>query len=49
MIEKLGFLLAVARERLGAAIRIVRTGTRGVTWLEPLIEVETLAVSGMVR
>ena len=28
-------------ERLGQAVEIVRTGTRGMTWLEPLIEVET--------
>ncbi|MEQ1581985.1 MAG: NADH-ubiquinone oxidoreductase-F iron-sulfur binding region domain-containing protein [Steroidobacteraceae bacterium] len=31
-----------ARER-GVAVRIVRNGTRGLTWLEPLVEVATAA------
>jgi formate dehydrogenase iron-sulfur subunit len=29
--------------RLGAAVEIVRTGSRGMFWLEPLVEVETAA------
>ncbi len=34
---------AIRREadQAGAPIRIVRTGTRGMVWLEPLVEVET--------
>ena len=34
---------AIRREadRLGAQIEIVRTGTRGMVWLEPLVKVET--------
>ena len=30
-------------ERLGEVVEIVRTGTRGMVWLEPLVEVETAA------
>ncbi len=34
---------AIQREadKAGAQVRIVRTGTRGMVWLEPLVEVET--------
>ena len=37
-----GALQAEAARR-GAAIEIVRTGSRGMVWLEPLVEVETAA------
>ncbi|MEJ0045786.1 MAG: hypothetical protein WDN04_06435 [Rhodospirillales bacterium] len=34
-------LLADAARRRGADVRIVRTGSRGLQWLEPLVEVAT--------
>ena len=33
-------IVRIARER-GTAVRVVRNGSRGMTWLEPLVEVET--------
>src|SRR4051812_11830574 len=33
--------LLLAAERVGRPIRLVRNGTRGMLWLEPLVEVET--------
>ena len=35
--------LAGEAERLGTPIRVVRTGSRGMMWLEPLVEVDTPA------
>ncbi len=34
---------AALREHLGGSVRVVRTGSRGMLWLEPLIEVATAA------
>ena len=33
--------LTKAAERQGRSIRLVRNGSRGMLWLEPLVEVET--------
>ena len=33
--------LAAGRRKRGIAIEIVRTGSRGLFWLEPMVEVET--------
>src|SRR3954453_1139056 len=33
--------LLLAAERVGLQIRLVRNGSRGMLWLEPLVEVET--------
>ena len=39
--EDVAEMLAAALKRQGAKAGIVRTGSRGLFWLEPLIEVET--------
>jgi formate dehydrogenase iron-sulfur subunit len=41
--EAVAGAIAAEAVRLGQAIEIVRTGSRGLFWLEPLVEVETLA------
>ncbi len=38
--EKVARAIAEAAQRLGLAIDIVRTGSRGLYWLEPLVEIE---------
>ena len=40
--QVLRVVLAEAKQR-GAVLDVVRTGTRGAAWLEPLIEIETPA------
>src|SRR5512138_2097688 len=39
--EQVAQAIASEAERRNAPIRLVRTGTRGLTWLEPLVEVAT--------
>src|SRR5687768_489029 len=39
--DKVAAAIAEATKRKGIAVEIVRTGSRGLFWLEPLIEVET--------
>jgi formate dehydrogenase iron-sulfur subunit len=39
--ERVARALADEAARFGHAVEIVRTGSRGMTWLEPLVEVET--------
>jgi formate dehydrogenase iron-sulfur subunit len=39
--EKLRDALALALKKRGASVDIVRTGSRGMAWLEPFVEVET--------
>jgi formate dehydrogenase iron-sulfur subunit len=39
--EEVAEALRLALERKGSGIEIVRTGSRGLFWLEPLLEVET--------
>ncbi|WP_293861705.1 NADH-ubiquinone oxidoreductase-F iron-sulfur binding region domain-containing protein [uncultured Alsobacter sp.] len=41
--DRVARALADAAARLGHVIEIVRTGSRGAVWLEPLVEVETAA------
>jgi formate dehydrogenase iron-sulfur subunit len=41
--EEVAEALAAAIKRSGAKVEIVRTGSRGLFWLEPLLEVETSA------
>ena len=41
--DRVAAALEVEAGRLGRAIEIVRTGSRGLFWLEPMIEVETPA------
>jgi formate dehydrogenase iron-sulfur subunit len=41
--EEVAEALATALKRQGAKTEIVRTGSRGLVWLEPLLEVETSA------
>jgi formate dehydrogenase iron-sulfur subunit len=40
-VDKVASALAAEAARLGLAVEIVRTGSRGLAWLEPLVEVET--------
>src|SRR5215204_5566872 len=39
--DKVATAIAEEAKRKGLAVEIVRTGSRGLFWLEPLIEVET--------
>jgi formate dehydrogenase iron-sulfur subunit len=39
--DRVASLLAEAAARLGADVKIVRTGSRGLQWLEPMVEVAT--------
>ncbi len=39
--ERVAAAIAAQAAREGAAVEIVRTGSRGLLWLEPLVEVET--------
>jgi formate dehydrogenase iron-sulfur subunit len=39
--DKVAAAIAAEAERLGLDVEIVRTGSRGLFWLEPMIEVET--------
>ena len=41
--EKVAKAIAGEIERRGADARIVRNGSRGLYWLEPMVEVETSA------
>jgi len=41
--DALARAISLEAERRGVNVEIVRTGSRGMLWLEPLIEVETLA------
>ncbi len=41
--EEVANALAAATRRRGIAVQLVRTGSRGLYWLEPMIEVETPA------
>ena len=41
--DRIAVALEVEARRLGRTIEIVRTGSRGLFWLEPMIEVETPA------
>ena len=41
--------IARAGTRRGAEIQIVRVGSRGMAWLEPLIEVEPVDAPGAPR
>ncbi len=40
--EKVARAIAVEAERRGLAIEVVRNGSRGMFWLEPLVEVKTI-------
>ncbi len=39
--ERVAQAIAVEATRRGEAVQLVRTGSRGMVWLEPLVEVET--------
>ena len=39
--DKVAAAIAEETKRKGLAVEIVRTGSRGLFWLEPLVEVET--------
>jgi formate dehydrogenase iron-sulfur subunit len=39
--DRVAAAIAQEAKRLGIAIEVVRTGSRGLFWLEPMIEVET--------
>lgn len=39
--DEVAHALTAAAERVGRPIRLVRNGSRGMLWLEPLIEVAT--------
>jgi formate dehydrogenase iron-sulfur subunit len=41
--EQVAAALRIAAQRRGAVVEIVRTGSRGLYWLEPMIEVATAA------
>ncbi|MBS0519384.1 MAG: formate dehydrogenase, partial [Proteobacteria bacterium] len=39
--DRVASALEAEAKRLGRVIEIVRTGSRGLFWLEPMVEVET--------
>ncbi len=41
--DRVASAIEAEAKRLGQAIQIVRTGSRGLLWLEPMVEVETAA------
>ena len=47
--DEVALALEAAASQRGIAVEIIRTGSRGLYWLEPMVEVATRARSHSVR